>query len=85
MFGALMGECEDNGTIGRCPNRRLTILAIVLVTAALCLLITWTTNRLVRSLTDRGRSAIWGVIGGFGLAAALAFGTFFLALNFFGS
>lgn len=71
-FVALMGECVDeSGRVGNCPNERLLLLAIVAVTASLCLLITWATNRLVGVVTARGHGAAWGVAGAFALAAAL--------------
>jgi small neutral amino acid transporter SnatA (MarC family) len=86
LFAAVMGECaDDSGGIRPCPNEQLTLLAITLVTAGLCLLITWATNRMVRSVVQHGRGAIWGVLGGLIVAVALAFATFFLVLNLFGS
>ena len=67
-----MAECpEAGGGVGNCPNERLALLAIVAVTASLCLLITWATNRMVRQLAERGRHAAWGVAAGFALAACL--------------
>src|SRR4051812_42787549 len=71
-FGALMGECVDeSGRMGNCPNKGPLLLAIVTVTASLCVLITWATNRLARTLAERGWSAGWAVAGGFSLAAVL--------------
>ena len=72
-FGTLMGECVDeSGRTANCPNEGLLLLAIVTVTASLCLLITWATNRLARTMAERGRGAGWAVAGGFALAAMLA-------------
>jgi len=71
-FLTVMGECVGkNGHVGSCPHERLELLTIVLVTGALCLLITWATNRMVRGLAQQDRGPGWGVVAGFGLAAAL--------------
>lgn len=72
-FVALMGECvNDDGHVGNCPNEGLLLLCIIGVTALLCLLITWVTNRMARAIANQGRSAGWAVIGGFAFAIALA-------------
>jgi hypothetical protein len=79
-FMSVMGECVDaNGSLASCPHKRLDLLAIALIIAAACLLITWTTNHMVRRLTHRGRGAAWGVAAGFALATALAI-TLFVGL-----
>lgn len=71
-LGMLMAEClQADGRVGNCPNEGLSLLAIVAVTALLCLFITWATNRMVSSMVAQGRNAAWGVTGGFGLAAFL--------------
>lgn len=71
-FGALAAECVGvDGNVGNCPNEGIALLAILAVTASLCLFITWATNRMVRSLTEQGRKAAWGVAGGFVLSALL--------------
>jgi hypothetical protein len=72
VFGTLMAECQDEGGgVGNCPNEGPMLLAIVAVTASLCLLITWATNRMVRRLAEQGRHAAWGVAAGFALATCL--------------
>jgi|SRR5947209_1335403 len=74
VFGSLMGECQDAaGGIGPCPHRRLQIVLIALATGSACLLITWATNRMVHGFVELGRTAAWGVVGGFALAVALTF------------
>jgi hypothetical protein len=74
-FGIIMGECVDeSGRVGNCPNEGVLLLATVATTAALCLLVTWATNRMASACVERERAAGWGVAGGFVLAAAL-FGT----------
>jgi len=76
-----MGECvDDSGRLGNCPNERLSLLAVVAVTGSLCLLITWTTNRMAGTLAERGRSAGWAVLGGFVLAAVLALSLYALLI-----
>ena len=71
-FLIVMAECEDaNGLVASCPQERLELLFVALVIAGGCLLITWATNRMVGSLTQRGLGAAWGVCAGFALAAAL--------------
>jgi hypothetical protein len=67
-----MGECVDEtGHVGNCPHEGLSLLAIIGVTASLCLLITWATNRMIRTLAKQGRGATLGVTAGFGLGVAL--------------
>jgi len=75
-FVTIMGECFDEG----CPDERLILLAVITVTATLCLFITWVTDRMVRTLEKHGGGGWWAAAGGFVLAAALAVTLYALVL-----
>ena len=70
VFLSVMTECWDEaGRRIRCPGARPTLLIGLALTALLCLLITWATNRMVRAFAAKGRNAAWGVLGGIAVGA----------------
>lgn len=82
-FLPLLGECFDpDGRVHACPHTGITLLTTIAVMAALALVITWTTNKMVDALAQRGRSAAWGVAGGFAVAVGLTLLLFVLAVTF---
>lgn len=72
-FVTMMGECVDEGgRVASCPNERLVLLAIVVVTAALCAVIALATNWMITARARNGKGSGQAVAGGFLLASALA-------------
>ena len=75
LSGLLLRECvHENRGAGSCPNERLEVLTLGLLTALLCVVIMWTTNGLVRALGARGIGVGWGVAAGCLLSAILLVG-----------
>ena len=61
VFVTIMGECIGENAVELCSQKDGDLLLLILAMAAICLFITWASNRTIRQVREHGRLSIEGL------------------------